>query len=69
MNASDGTGLVTINDAVRPGASVPSSVPSSIAAAPFIVQAASASVGVRRILMHPSAHTMRMSPDGDEPGL
>ena len=69
MNASDGTGLVRMNDAGLPGAMLPTVSDSSMAAAPLTVHAASASTGFSFIFMQPSAHTMRMSPEGDEPGL
>ena len=40
-----------------------------MAAAPLMVTALRASSGVSFIFMQPRAHTMRMSPEGDEPGL
>ncbi len=69
MNASEGTGRVTMNDARLPTAIEPSSLPSPMAAAPLRVVATRASRGVSFILMHASAITMRISPDGDDPGL
>ena len=69
IEANDLPGKVTIRLAFLPGVTDPVRCETPIAYALFIVHALNACDGVSLILMHPSAITILMSPEGDEPGL